>query len=139
MVGYVLTGILSLAELYDHIEWPVVVLLGSMIPLGAALETSGGTELIASGLVDVTRGLPAWAVLTIIMVVTMSLSDVLNNTATAADGSAISNMVAPVCADRQCQAIFLTDATAMSMRVISFLGATFPNGTQRPQVAFRLP
>ncbi|MCB9592469.1 MAG: hypothetical protein H6719_07035 [Sandaracinaceae bacterium] len=58
---------------------------------------------------------------------------------TAADGSAISNMVAPVCADRQCQAIFLTDATAMSMRVISFLGATFPNGTQRPQVAFRLP
>ena len=83
VVGYVLTGILSLAELYDHIEWPVVVLLGSMIPLGAALETSGGTELIASGLVDVTRGLPAWAVLTVIMVVTMTLSDVLNNTATA--------------------------------------------------------
>ena len=83
VVGYVLTGILSLTELYDHIEWPVVVLLGSMIPLGSALETSGGTELIASGLVNITRGLPAWAVLTIIMVVTMSLSDVLNNTATA--------------------------------------------------------
>jgi di/tricarboxylate transporter len=61
----------------------VVVLLGSMIPLGQALETSGGTELIASALVTVTQGLPAWAVLTAIMVVTMSLSDVLNNTATA--------------------------------------------------------
>ncbi len=83
VVGYVLSGILSLGELYDHVEWPVVVLLGSMIPLGAALETSGGTELIANGLVTLTQGLPAWAVLTILMVVTMSLSDVLNNTATA--------------------------------------------------------
>ncbi len=82
-VGYVLTDILSVSEIYDHIEWPVVVLLGSMIPLGAALETSGGTELIASALVALTQGLPAWAVLTVIMVVTMTLSDVLNNTATA--------------------------------------------------------
>ncbi|HSG37592.1 MAG TPA: SLC13 family permease [Paracoccaceae bacterium] len=83
VVGYVLFGILSLSELYDHIEWPVVVLLGSMIPLGAALETSGGTELIATWLVNLTQGWPAWAVLTVLMVVTMSLSDVLNNTATA--------------------------------------------------------
>jgi di/tricarboxylate transporter len=83
VVGMVLTKILPIREIYDHVEWPVVVLLGSMIPLGQALETSGGTELIASALVTVTQGLPAWAVLTAIMVVTMSLSDVLNNTATA--------------------------------------------------------
>ncbi|MCO6381348.1 SLC13 family permease [Oceanicola sp. 502str15] len=83
VVGYVLTKILTLNELYDHIEWPVVVLLGSMIPLGAALDSSGGTELIAGALVDVTAGLPAWAILTVLMVVTMTLSDVLNNTATA--------------------------------------------------------
>ncbi len=83
VIGFVLTKILPLSELYDHVEWPVVVLLGSMIPLGAALETSGGTELIATGLVNATQGLPAWAVLTLLMVVTMSLSDVLNNTATA--------------------------------------------------------
>jgi len=82
VVGYVLTRIVPLSELYNHIEWPVVVLLGSMIPLGAALETSGGTELIAGGLVNLTQGLPAWAVLTVLMIVTMTLSDVLNNTAT---------------------------------------------------------
>ena len=81
-VGFVLARILPLAEIYDHIEWPVVVLLGSMIPLGAALETSGGTGLIADALVTVTQGLPAWAVLTVLMVVTMTMSDVLNNTAT---------------------------------------------------------
>ncbi|MBD3680177.1 MAG: SLC13 family permease [Rhodobacteraceae bacterium] len=83
VVGYVLMNVVPLNELYDKIEWPVVVLLGSMIPLGAALETSGGTQLIAESLVSLTAGMPAWAILTVLMVVTMTLSDVLNNTATA--------------------------------------------------------
>ncbi|MDC0659804.1 SLC13 family permease [Leisingera sp. SS27] len=82
-IGYVLLKILPVAEIYDHVEWPVVVLLGSMIPLGAALDSSGGTALIANALTGLTAGLPAWAVLTVLMVVTMTLSDVLNNTATA--------------------------------------------------------
>ncbi|WP_171173787.1 SLC13 family permease [Ruegeria sp. HKCCD8929] len=82
VVAYVLTRILPIAEIYDHIEWPVVVLLGSMIPLGAALENAGGTQLIAGSLISLTQGLPAWAILTVLMVVTMTLSDVLNNTAT---------------------------------------------------------
>lgn len=82
VIGFVLLKIIPIREVYDHIEWPVVVLLGSMIPLGAALETSGGTELIADSLIDLTTGLPAWAILTVLMIVTMTLSDVLNNTAT---------------------------------------------------------
>ncbi|MDG1419973.1 MAG: SLC13 family permease [Tateyamaria sp.] len=82
VVAYVLSKIVPLSELYTHIEWPVVVLLGSMIPLGVALERSGGTQLISGWLVDLTTGMPAWAVLTVLMIVTMSLSDVLNNTAT---------------------------------------------------------
>ncbi len=79
---FTLTRIVPLAEVYTHIEWPVVVLLGSMIPLGVALEKSGGTELIAGSLIGLTEGMPAWAILTVLMVVTMTLSDVLNNTAT---------------------------------------------------------
>jgi len=82
VVVYVLAKIVPLSELYTHIEWPVVVLLGSMIPLGAALETSGGTELIAGALVGLTEGLAPWIILTVLMIVTMTLSDVLNNTAT---------------------------------------------------------
>jgi di/tricarboxylate transporter len=82
VVAYVLTRIVPISELYDHIEWPVVVLLGSMIPLGAALESAGGTQLIADSLVGLTAGMPAWAILTVLMLVTMTLSDVLNNTAT---------------------------------------------------------
>ena len=67
----------------------MVILLGSMIPLGIALEQSGGTELIASGIVDLAAGLPPWVVLTVLMVVVMTLSDVLNNTATAVIGAPI--------------------------------------------------
>jgi len=76
------TKITPLAEVYTYVEWPVVVLLGSMIPLGQALDSSGGTTLIANSLITLTQGLPPWAILTVLMVVTMTLSDVLNNTAT---------------------------------------------------------
>ena len=79
---FVLLDIVPLREIYDHIEWPIIVLLGSMLPLGAALETSGGTALIADSIIGLTQGLPAAVVLTVLMVVTMTLSDVLNNTAT---------------------------------------------------------
>jgi len=82
VIAFVLTKIIPISEVYTHIEWPVVVLLGSMIPLGAALETSGGTEMISGTLISVTNGMPAWGILTVLMVVTMTLSDVLNNTAT---------------------------------------------------------
>jgi len=86
---YIFTDIVPIRSVYDHIEWPVIVLLGSMIPLGVALENSGGTELIAANIVSLTEGLPAWAVLTVLMVVVMTLSDVLNNTATAVVGAPI--------------------------------------------------
>ncbi|MEC7258710.1 MAG: SLC13 family permease, partial [Pseudomonadota bacterium] len=82
VVAYVLTRIVPLNELYEHVEWPVIVLLGSMIPLGGALETSGGTELIAGSLIALTGDMAPWVILTVLMAVTMTLSDVLNNTAT---------------------------------------------------------
>lgn len=83
VVAFVLMRILPLREIYDHVEWPVIVLLGSMIPLGAALESSGGTEIIAGALLALSAGQAPWVALTLLMVVTMTLSDVLNNTATA--------------------------------------------------------
>ena len=94
VIAYVLTGIIPLHQLYSHIEWPVVVLLGSMIPLGAALQSSGGTELIAGTLVNLTQGMAPWTILTILMVATMTLSDVLNNTATTIVAAPISIQMA---------------------------------------------
>jgi di/tricarboxylate transporter len=83
VVVYVLLRIVPLPKLYESVEWPVIVLLGCLIPIGKALEASGGTARIAETIVGWSQGLPAVAVLAILMVVTMTLSDVLNNVATA--------------------------------------------------------
>ncbi|MGI9350370.1 MAG: SLC13 family permease [Rhizobiaceae bacterium] len=86
---FVVLDLVPIRNVYDYVEWPVIVLLGSMIPLGTALENSGGTTLIAEQIVSVTSGYAPWMVLTILMVVVMTLSDVLNNTATAVIGAPI--------------------------------------------------
>jgi di/tricarboxylate transporter len=83
VVLMVLTGIMPLRQLYESVEWSVIVLLGSMIPIGIALESSGGTALIASGIVNTAADLSPAAVMVILMIVTMTLSDVMNNVATA--------------------------------------------------------
>jgi di/tricarboxylate transporter len=82
IVGYVLGGVLNVEELYSNVDWPIVVLLGSMIPLGLALDSTGGSALIAAGLARASSGLPAWGALSVLMVAVMLLSDVLNNNVT---------------------------------------------------------
>jgi di/tricarboxylate transporter len=81
--AYMFLNIVPLREVYDSIEWPVIVLLGSMIPIGSALQATGGTALIAQGIVDVSAAFSPAIVLLLLVVVTMTLSDVMNNTATA--------------------------------------------------------
>jgi len=80
---YVLLNIVPIRDVYTSVEWPVIVLLGSMIPIGGALQSTGGTALIAGGIVDISAGYSPVVVLTLLVVVTMTLSDVMNNTATA--------------------------------------------------------
>jgi di/tricarboxylate transporter len=82
-VLYVLLNIVPIRDVYSSIEWPVIVLLGSMIPIGGALQSTGGTALIAGGIVDLSAGYSPVVVLTMLIIVTMTLSDVMNNTATA--------------------------------------------------------
>lgn len=82
LVGYVLGKVLSIEEIYDHVDWPVIVLLAAMIPLGLAMDATGTSAVIAGGLITLTEGQPAWVALLVLMVSTMFLSDVLNNNAT---------------------------------------------------------
>lgn len=81
--AYVLTGILTVRKIYDDIDWPVIVLLAAMIPVGNALTTTGTTQLVAESLIAVTEGLSIPIILALLLVVTMLLSDVINNAATA--------------------------------------------------------
>jgi di/tricarboxylate transporter len=83
IVAFVLLGILPLRELYTNIDWPIIVMLAAMIPVGAALEQTGATDLIAASLLNFTGALPTWGILALVMIITMTLSDLINNAATA--------------------------------------------------------
>jgi di/tricarboxylate transporter len=82
-VAMIMTRILSLREAYESIDWSIIVLLGAMIPVGQALELSGGADLIAEGTLAAAGSLPPAISLIIILVATMFLSDLVNNAAAA--------------------------------------------------------
>ncbi len=82
VVGFVAVGLVTGREVYESIEWKVIVLLASLIPLAEAFERSGGAEAIAGHIVGWTQGYPGWMSLAVLMIVTMTLSDFLNNVAT---------------------------------------------------------
>jgi len=83
VVAYLLLGIISGRDFYALIQWKVIVLLACLIPVAAALEDTGGSQLIANLIVTQTADLPTWGVLAVLMIITMTLSDFLNNVATA--------------------------------------------------------
>jgi len=78
-----LIGVLGRDEPYAAIDWPVIVLLGAMIPVATALETTGATALVADAVLAATGAFGPVGVLVTLMVATMMLSDVVNNNATA--------------------------------------------------------
>ncbi|MDD8042563.1 MAG: SLC13 family permease [Verrucomicrobiota bacterium] len=79
----IVAGLLSPTDAYKSIDWPVVVLLGAMIPIGNAFETTGAANLIADQLHGVAQATPPAATLAILMVGTMLLSNIVNNAAAA--------------------------------------------------------
>jgi di/tricarboxylate transporter len=91
---FVATNIVRPTEVYSAIDWPVIVLLAAMFPVGSALEATGGTAMLASAIVRLTEGFGIVWVLFVILVGTMFISDVINNNATAVLMAPIATMVA---------------------------------------------
>lgn len=71
-------------SVYNAVDWPVVVLLAALIPVAEVMETTGTASLLAAWLLDGVAQGSALVALALILVVTMTLSDVMNNAATAA-------------------------------------------------------
>ena len=71
-------------NLYNAVDWPVIVLLGALIPVAGAMATTGTAELIAQALMTHVAQGNAIIALAIMIIVTMTLSDFMNNAATAA-------------------------------------------------------
>lgn len=83
VIVYLLLDILPVRNLYDAIDWPVIILLAAMIPVGNALQSTGLTQLVAGEVLALTDGIPVYLVVGLVLVVTMFLSDIINNAATA--------------------------------------------------------
>ena len=79
----ILVGLIPLGGIYESIDMPVIVLVAAMLPVGQALETSGGSQLIAEALLELGRSLPPAGTLALLMVAVMLISNVVNNAAAA--------------------------------------------------------
>lgn len=82
-VTMVLSGVITPKEAYKAIEWPIIILLGAMLPLGTALEKTGAAELLANSLISVSMGSGPSVLILALLIVSALLSNVINNAATA--------------------------------------------------------
>ncbi len=83
VAALVISGALALKDIYRSVEWAVIVLLGALLPVGEALQMTGGTDLIAEAIIGLAGAVPLWGMLALLMVTSMLLSDLVHNSPTA--------------------------------------------------------
>jgi len=110
-------------NLYRNIEWPVVVMLAAMIPVGQALETSGISLNIANFISSTTQGMDMPWLILMVLVITMFVSDIVNNAATAV-------IMAPIAANLAIQAGHPVDPFLMAVAVGASCAFLSPIGHQ---------
>ena len=123
VAAYILLGIVPLRSLYTTIDWPVVVLLAAMLPVADAVATTGTADMIARFLLDnVTQGNAVLGLATL-LVITMFLSDLVNNAATAA-------VMCPIAISTAAQLGVNVDAFLMAIAVGASCAFLTPIGHQ---------
>ena len=83
VIGFVSSKLLTGEGVYRHIDWPVVILLAAMIPIGNTLISYGITDSVSSYLASLSSAVDYVWLVVLIMIITMFLSDIINNAATA--------------------------------------------------------
>jgi di/tricarboxylate transporter len=81
-LAIILLGSLTVREAYNSIEWPLLVMIGALIPVSEAIRSTGGADVIASALANTAHALPPWGAVVLIMAAAMALTPFLNNAAT---------------------------------------------------------
>lgn len=119
----VLFNVISIRNIYEHVEWSIIVLLAAMIPIGEALQSTGGTALISQYLLAMSAHLSPVFILVLLIAVTMILTDFMNNAATAVVMAPIAVSIA--------QALHVnTDTFLMGVAVASSCSFLTPIGHQ---------
>ena len=119
----VLFGSLTLREAYETVEWPIIVMLGALIPVSESIRTTGGTDLIAGWLSAAAHMLPPTGALVLIMVAAMAVTPFLNNAATVL-------VMAPIAASFASQLGFRPDAFLMATAIGAACDFLTPIGHQ---------
>ena len=122
-VAMVLVKLMTAAEAYKSIDWSVIVLLAAMIPVGQAMETTGGAGLIAAQMLVLGENLSVASVLVMILVSTTLLSNVVNNAAAAI-------VVAPIALSLASELQMPSDAVLMAVAVGASCAFMTPIGHQ---------
>ncbi|HLA71185.1 MAG TPA: SLC13 family permease [Steroidobacteraceae bacterium] len=109
-LAIILLGSLTVREAYTSIEWPLLVMIGALIPVSEAIRTTGGADVIATALANVAHSLPPWGTVALIMAAAMALTPFLNNAATVL-------VMAPIASSFAGQLGFSPDAFFMAVAV----------------------
>ncbi len=119
----VLLGSLSLREAYEAVDWPILIMLGALIPVSESIRTTGGADLIAGGLVKFSNTLPPFGALAMIMVAAMAATPFLNNAATVL-------VIAPIAVTLAARLGYNPDAFLMAVAVGAACDFLTPVGHQ---------
>ncbi|SIP86590.1 Di-and tricarboxylate transporter [Paracoccus thiocyanatus] len=106
----ILTRAISPEEAYEAVEWPILVMLGALIPVSGALQETGVTDLLGNWLSQAAAGLPAWGAVALLQIVAMAVTPFLNNAATVL-------VMAPIAATFAAQLGYRPDAFLMAVAV----------------------
>jgi di/tricarboxylate transporter len=119
----ILSGALSLREAYDAVNWPILVMLGALIPVSEAIRTTGEADLVAGWLSQLSSTLPSYGALALIMVAAMAVTPFLNNAATVL-------VMAPIAATFASRLGYKPDAFLMAVAVGAACDFLTPIGHQ---------
>jgi di/tricarboxylate transporter len=104
----IITGALPVNDAYEAVEWPILIMLGALIPVSETLQTTGASDILATELARLARDMPPWGAVAMVLAASMAVTPFLNNAATVL-------VVAPIAA------VFATD---LGYRPDAFLMAT---------------
>ncbi len=110
-------------EIYSSIDWPAIVLLAAMIPVGQSFQTSGAAAIVADWLGTGLGGAPLFAAAAAVSVATILLSLFLNNVATAV-------IMGPVAIGMSVQLGFPPDALLLAVLIAASSDFLTPIGHQ---------
>jgi len=128
-LAIILLGSLTVREAYTSIEWPLLVMIGALIPVSDAIRTTGGADVIASALATAAHALPGWGAVMLIMAAAMALTPFLNNAATVL-------VMAPIAASFAQRLGFAPDALLMAVAVGAGCDFLTPIGHQCNMLVF---